>query len=148
LDLLAARAATNGNPAFAELVARLRAGSIANNAQDLQDLLAQISQNNPNAHLIAKYLAEQQSSGRSPAQPVEADAEPQGQIAHSSRGPGGGHENIESSSDAMSELRLQVESMFGELQSLRARVDLLAWALGACSLCWGEDPDCRICRGR
>lgn len=28
------------------------------------------------------------------------------------------------------------------------RLATLAAALGACGLCWGEDPSCRLCRGR
>jgi hypothetical protein len=35
----------------------------------------------------------------------------------------------------------------GELEELRRRNDQLAAALGACYLCWGEDPACPICGG-
>jgi hypothetical protein len=52
------------------------------------------------------------------------------------------------SSPAVLELRQQAESMFAELSQLRERNDVLAWALGACGLCWGEDEQCRACRGR
>ena len=34
-----------------------------------------------------------------------------------------------------------------ELEQLRHRNDQLAAALGACYLCWGEDPVCPICEG-
>lgn len=35
-----------------------------------------------------------------------------------------------------------------EVVTLRDQADLLAAALGACSLCWGHDARCRACRGR
>jgi hypothetical protein len=38
--------------------------------------------------------------------------------------------------------------MYQELEILRARNDSLAEALGACHLCWGEDPACEVCAGR
>lgn len=37
--------------------------------------------------------------------------------------------------------------MFAELTQLRAHNDILALALGACHLCWGEDSDCPYCGG-
>jgi hypothetical protein len=38
-------------------------------------------------------------------------------------------------------------AMLAEMSDLRARNDLLAEALGACHLCWGEDADCSYCAG-
>jgi hypothetical protein len=35
-----------------------------------------------------------------------------------------------------------------DLRSAQARLSDLASAFGACGLCWGEDRDCRGCRGR
>jgi hypothetical protein len=37
--------------------------------------------------------------------------------------------------------------IFGELKVMRTRNDMLATALGACQLCWGEDPACPYCHG-
>ena len=34
------------------------------------------------------------------------------------------------------------------VQALRAVVDTLAMALGACAACWGTDPACAVCGGR
>jgi hypothetical protein len=38
--------------------------------------------------------------------------------------------------------------LYAELEALRARMDLLADALGACPRCWGEDLSCPRCWGR
>jgi hypothetical protein len=38
--------------------------------------------------------------------------------------------------------------LYAEVESLRARAAVLADALGACKLCWGEDITCPACRGR
>ena len=45
------------------------------------------------------------------------------------------------------ELARLARKMFAELKVLRVRNDNLAAALGACHLCWGEDPDCPYCNG-
>ncbi|GBF07825.1 hypothetical protein DAERI_180016 [Deinococcus aerius] len=45
-------------------------------------------------------------------------------------------------------LRFRLETLEGGLATAQARLDDLALALGACPNCWGEDPECRLCRGR
>lgn len=45
------------------------------------------------------------------------------------------------------QLHHKLKDIYAELEELRERNDLLAEALGACHLCWGEDIDCEICRG-
>lgn len=42
----------------------------------------------------------------------------------------------------------QIQEMSEELDALQARNDDLADALGACYLCWGENPICPDCAGR
>jgi hypothetical protein len=41
-----------------------------------------------------------------------------------------------------------LERLYNEVETLRARNDSLAAALGACPSCWGENPRCVRCRGR
>jgi hypothetical protein len=48
----------------------------------------------------------------------------------------------------LEELLAQSRIVEAEVQALRARNDVLAAALGACHLCWGEDFGCGSCRGR
>lgn len=45
-------------------------------------------------------------------------------------------------------LKRLASTMLAELRSLRSRNDVLADALGACHLCWGEDPNCLYCAGQ
>lgn len=42
----------------------------------------------------------------------------------------------------------RVEHLELELERLQEINDTLAAALGACEVCWGDDPDCEACRGR
>lgn len=46
------------------------------------------------------------------------------------------------------ELEEILSKVYAELEVLRARNDALAAALGACSLCFGDDPLCDRCFGR
>src|SRR5205823_3296661 len=45
-------------------------------------------------------------------------------------------------------LKKLARTMFVEVQALRSRNDMLADALGACHLCWGEDQTCVYCAGQ
>lgn len=49
---------------------------------------------------------------------------------------------------AVNHLRQKVDDMYAELEELRARNDMLAAALGACYLCWGDDSKCEVCGGK
>ncbi len=39
------------------------------------------------------------------------------------------------------------DEIMGQLNKLSRLNDSLALALGTCSLCWGEDPECKHCEG-
>ena len=41
-----------------------------------------------------------------------------------------------------------LERLYAEVEELRLRNRTAAAALGACRRCWGESPDCPVCRGR
>ena len=133
-EMLAARTGNN-NPAMAELLEKMR--SSPDSGQLSEDLLAKLGSKNRAAALLAKHLAESRAStaARETVIDIEPEEAPTKPVA-------------EDCADAMRELRQQVESMFAELTVSRERMDLLASALGACCLCWGEDAECRICRGR
>ncbi|MBF2062895.1 MAG: hypothetical protein IGS39_00440 [Calothrix sp. C42_A2020_038] len=49
---------------------------------------------------------------------------------------------------AVNQLRQKVNDMYAELEELRARNDMLAAALGACYLCWGDNSTCEMCEGK
>jgi hypothetical protein len=45
-------------------------------------------------------------------------------------------------------MRQQIEDMQQQIEEMEVRNDELAAALGACYLCWGEDPECPECQGK
>jgi hypothetical protein len=135
-EMLAARATAAGNPAVADMLARMRSTPGADPTQVSEELLAQLGNGNPAMAILAKHLAESKANGSS--RQTVIDVEPVEEIPA----------QHDAGDSAMNELRCHVESMFAELQALRQRIDLLASALGACCLCWGQDVHCRFCRGR
>lgn len=142
-DLLAARAAQQENTAAVEMLNRLRDQSGTDSAQSTQELLAQLAQNNPTLGVLAQHMAEQRAAAARnratviDAEIVETDEE---------------HREIMSAArrleEESAELRGRMQALAAEIGSLRERMELVADALGACGLCWGQDPQCRACRGR
>lgn len=138
-DMIAARVAAQGNPAVAEALARMRSNPGGDPNQMFQDLVAQLGNANPAMATLAKQFAE--ANANSPAKQKIINVEPVAVEEVSMR-------EDATAESATEELRAHVTSMFAELTDLRERIDLLASALGACCLCWGEDNQCRVCRGR
>jgi hypothetical protein len=138
-EMVAARAMASGNPAVAEMLARLKSSPDANPNQTMEELLARLGPDHPMAAVLAKHLADSKKrSAVIDVESVEETEEAETEDAETSAPP----------DPAMSELREHVESMFAELTLLRERSDNLAAAVGACCLCWGDDAECRVCRGR
>ena len=124
------------------MLSRLQSAPGADSQQRWRELLAQAGNNNPIAGLLASQLAQPQASAAKHEPPIieaECIEEANSSVAEHA---------AQASDTAMRELRCQVESMFAELKTLRERTDALASALGACCLCWGQDPECRFCHGR
>jgi hypothetical protein len=146
LQMILARASADGNPAVADMLARMRASADGNSGLDIQELLAQQSQTNPTVGLLAKRLAELKANGSSRQSPTVIDVEATKEKPVSPDQPS--HEPQDDSTAALSELREHVESLLAEIKRLRDRNDVFAAAVGACCLCWGQNIDCRSCRGR
>lgn len=132
LEIMAARASADGNPAVLQLLEQLRVPG-ADTERVFQKLLAQLGEKDPAVDQLIKRWAEVARK-----KTIEVEAVEQVQ------------ENPSPTFDesAVSEIKEYAASMFSELQVLRGRVDQLAAALGACCACWGEDVNCRLCRGR
>lgn len=142
LDLLTARATGQQNGPVLELLAKLRAGEPLPRAPEL---LAQLGNTNPMFGLLAQQLMQSALSRPRPAidvEPLDAKDEPDIGAAPepAAATPDDGVEILE--------LRERIQTLTGETQTLSSRLGQLAEALGACGLCWGEDRDCRACRGR
>jgi hypothetical protein len=146
MEMLAAQASSRGNPAVAELLVRLQSNAGADSEQTTQDLMANLAQANPVMGILARHMAEQSAArARREAEMIEAESVVAEVAAH----PAAISEECEGSTPPdVAELRTHALSMLAELKVLREREDLLAAALGACCLCWGQDEDCRACRGR
>ncbi len=146
LELIAAHASASGNPGVSEMMARMRATSGDGACLDPSELLAQMGNGNPLLNIFMKQMAEKKEADSarqlSPVidmEPLEENPELSDEAARESEG----------ISDAMlGKLQQQVDSMSAEMNLLRERNDLLAAAVGACCLCWGQDLGCRSCRGR
>jgi hypothetical protein len=130
LQLLAGRMGSGADPAAGQLLAAMgKPGGTA--GPDLKALLDGLGDQNPAARLLAQHLAEQEAR--------RAESPPER---------GGSGEDLEAHLAAVEALRAHAEAVEEELRCLRGRVEELAFALGACPLCWGDDPACRSCRGR
>jgi hypothetical protein len=92
-------------------------GNGSDGSPNVEELLARLEHTDPLVGAVARHLVEQ---------PVS-------------------EQETGSASDRPFRRELEETSM--ELEELRSRNDVLAAALGACYLCWGEDPDCERCAG-
>lgn len=100
----------------------------------VEQLLAQMGEGDPRVSLVTKYLA-----SRREAQEAEAE---EAAAAEAER------EAVEAEKQAaLRSLQRMARSMYAELEELRGRNDMLAAALGACYLCWGENAMCEVCAG-
>ena len=95
----------------------------------MPELMAKLGESDPRMALVGQILARRQAE-----QDTSSDDEP-GPISDN-----GKHESVRT-------LRQLVSDMYQELVDLRARNGDFATALGACSLCWGEDSACAECAG-
>lgn len=100
-----------------------------------QDLLSQLGSTNPSLELLAKYLLTQQApTANEDSDAVESEID---EVRRQSN----------ELAQAIIHLRRQLKESLRELNQLRERNDAFALALGACYICWGENPDCLVCGG-
>jgi hypothetical protein len=98
----------------------------------MQSLLAQVAETNPRLAPIVNYLARRQ------AERQEQKANDATEITV---------EEPTNQRESVGKLESTVKRLYQELRMLRGRNDALAAALGACYLCWGDDPTCPFCSG-
>lgn len=141
MQMITARA--GGNPVLADMLARMRS-SDPNSRLNIEEVLAHQAKTNPMVAMFAKHMAEQKAIAAAreslPVIDVEA-SEVDAEVEEI-------QEQGEDSAAALSELRQDMKGMFAEIKPLRERNDALAAAVGACCLCWGQNLECRSCRGR
>ncbi len=103
----------------------------------LSDQLAKLGEADPRLVPLIRHLQERLAESSDVVDITPAQEE------------GEGDETVESSvvAEGNQELESLAQGMFAEIEVLRARNDMLATALGACHLCWGEDQGCPYCSG-
>jgi DNA repair exonuclease SbcCD ATPase subunit len=111
-----------------------------------QDLLTQLGEADPTVRLIAQLLTQRQAQELENETPTEEEVN--SELSQSSSAPDEAEMRSSEMSRAFRQLRQKIESMYTELAELRERNDAFAAALGACYLCWGNDPECEICNGQ
>ena len=115
------------------------------NAGQLQSLLSQLGNSEQATNLLVQYLANQQAAA---AQPEAAFSDEDGADSLPEQDEWDKLDSQVEQEDRARRVRERFRQMRAELLALRERSDLLAEALGACYLCWGEHTDCQECHGR
>ena len=113
------------SPAVATLLQQAMSGDAAAQAS-LNEALAQ--HEDPRVRMIAEWTAQQ----RAAAAEQTIDVEPV-RISHGK--------------PEKERMVRKIRALARKLDAQREIGDTLAAALGACYLCWGEDPDCGLCQG-
>jgi hypothetical protein len=96
------------------------------------DVLGQLDEDDPSRALLATLLLQRQTAESEVEQPEEErwPEEGAGEIPPSER-----------------RLLRKLEHVREEVRCLEERNDAFAAAVGACYLCWGNDPACDVCGG-
>jgi hypothetical protein len=120
------------NSGLLEQLLAARAGANAN------AMTALAEHPNPAVRLLAA-LWEQRAAAEAEEEPA-AEAAPLGEED-------GEEPVMQQSPRAGAHLHARVQQLQAELERLQEVNDTVAEALGACHLCWGDDPACEICQG-
>ena len=144
LQMITARAGAGANSSAAEMLTRLNCPSADGGTPDVRQLLAQFGSNNPLLSALGNHCATMRASGTSHtgAGVIDVELESEHEVDELVE------TQVDAASNTASELREELQKLSAELRVLRERNDLLAATLGACCLCWGQDQECRFCRGR
>lgn len=136
VEALSSRLGSTADPALHALLA----SNYSNQPGALpstQELLSQLESTNPTLGWIAKYLTALRASESETVIEAEPDARAETLQV----------EEDEHLAEVVQRLERHVKKLRAEVVQLRERNDNLATALGACYLCWGDDPGCPVCRG-
>jgi hypothetical protein len=130
------------NPAAQELLRET--GGTDNVSTDPQALMAALGQQSPAAAAVLQMMLARRASPAPVSECVIIDGVAQEISAAMVEGLTA---RLNAGAEEITRLTAELQAAAEELTLLQERSDLLADALGACSLCWGEDGHCRACRG-
>lgn len=125
-----------------EEIARLQ-GMLAAGADTQAELAGQLAAHpNPTVRMLAEMWSRRREAGEAveeeaPEEPPRPAVEPLDLDDLGLRGPLSGPA-----------LRRRLAELELEVDRLQEINETLAAALGACPVCWGDDPDCGVCQGR
>lgn len=133
------------NPMLGALIDALRGQGPMDPLALLRTQLDAQGQHDPQKAEILRLLVERRRQ--------QQESEPQEEAMPSEEETNSGQETRadearEERSSHARELHDTVNKIYAEVEVLRARSDALAAALGACYLCFGDDPLCEECGGR
>ncbi len=109
---------------------------LASNSQNMMSLLMeQLGQNDPAMAMMVQMMQHQQQAADEVREdPVAVSKELEVRLSDTE------HE--------LSEVRAEAKKLLAAHRKAVERLADLSAALGACGLCWGDDPDCAGCHGR
>jgi hypothetical protein len=101
----------------------------------MQQMMADAAASDPRMAMLAQMLA----SSRAPAPPQAGDDEDEIEELNA---------RLERADARIMAMKRDGRRLLEAYQACRERLGLLAAALGACGLCWGDNDSCPSCRGR
>jgi len=124
-----------------EEIARLQ-GMLAAGAGAQADLASQLAAHpNPTVRMLAEMWAKRREAGETVEEEPEEEPRPAvEELDLDDLGLPGAHGGPA--------LRRRLRELEQEVERLQEINETLAAALGACPVCWGDDPRCPACRGR
>lgn len=108
--------------------------SAGNPQSMMSQLFEQLGNNDPTMTMMLQMLQNQQTSADTEQDPIAMAKELEVRLSETE--------------EELARVRTDAKRLLAAHRIAVERLGELSAALGACGLCWGEDPDCLGCRGR
>jgi len=126
------------DPAMAALL-----GALSSGGDPLALLYSQIGATNPQAAMLLQVMEQRRVQAAAQIKDIEDDDAGEDPCRHIRAEPG----TVQVNEEDLRALQDAARKAGEELEILRGRSDILARALGACYLCFGDNPLCPECAG-
>lgn len=121
-------------------------GALSAGGDPLALLYSQIGAANPQAAMLLQVMEQRRTQSAAQIKDIDDDDACEEHCRHVKSEPEPG--TVQVNEEDLLALQDAARKAGEELETLRARSDILARALGACYLCFGNDPVCPECAGR
>lgn len=138
IDVLPSADQSAQDPAMTALL-----GALSSGGDPLALLYSQIGATNPQAAMILQAMEQRRAQAAAQIKDIEDDDACEEQCHHVKPEPG----TVQVNEEDLRALQDAARRAGEELEVLRGRSDILARALGACYLCFGDNPLCPECAG-